>query len=166
MKTIWIFKNMNDSWIATNLNVAQTGHPLRPRLSLRLTFSPSKSHWCSCQSCLEEQVVTADSELSHAEDSPTALLTPLPPIIFPSIHFYQTIHPSIHPLRHSFISPSLPACVCLHLHAPIEWQPKTLTSTRCTVSFSPTASPTHALLFLHHIHPQRTERSWTHLMRI
>lgn len=69
-------------------------------------------------------MVTADSELSRAEDSPTALLIPHQLFFMPPFSFKAFVQPSI--LSDSFISPTLPAyfllslSLSLHLHAPTE----------------------------------------------
>lgn len=86
-------------------------------------------------------MVTADSELSHAKDSPAAFFISLPS--FPLCSFqtgpiFQSVLPTFHRLRHNFfLPPSLPAFFLspsAWLHQ--QWQPERLTSTRCTTLFS------------------------------
>lgn len=84
------------------------------------------------------------------------LAQPPPTLPLPFIFPFTSLH---HFLPTFLFSLPLPPSACPHR----QWQPKILTSTRCTAGFFSTGSPPHALFFLQHIHPHQTEHSWTHL---
>lgn len=111
-------------------------------------------------------MVTADSELSHAENSPSPPAH-LPPSHCPLSFLLSFSFKSIHPFRLQFISPSVPAYFLLsrslhpsihqsiHLHAP----QTEASNTSDIQQMCNCGSPSQALLFLQHIHSRNTKRS-------
>lgn len=141
----------SSSWLYCRISVKKGS-----RLSLKLTLPAKATLWRSSRHRLEEQVVTADSELSRAEHSPPS--HPPLPFIFPSILRFQTIYP-FSPVSALFLHPFL---LCSALLCP----------SICTPSHTVAAkeSDVHqmysGLFSTGSVVPaaaQRTERSWTHL---